>query len=107
MKLLKTPCYRCRHFLGAKKGRCDAFPEQIPGPIWSGKLQHTTPFPWDRGIQFEPNTAGQFLTISELAKVLKVNPKTVYRAVWAKKVPAYKIGKVLRIAQKDIELFKK
>jgi len=107
LKLLKTPCYRCKHFLGAKAGRCNAFPGQIPGLIWSGKSQHTEPLPGDRGIQFELNIAVEFLTISELAKVLKVNPKTIYRAVWSKKVPAYKIGKALRIAKKDIELFRK
>ncbi len=105
--LLKTPCCRCKHFLGAKSGRCNAFPAQIPETIWSGKLQHTKPFPGDRGIRFEVNMAAEFLTISELAKVLKVNPKTIYRAVWSKKIPAYKIGKALRIAKKDVELFKK
>jgi excisionase family DNA binding protein len=107
LKLLKTPCYRCKHFLGSKAGKCNAFPGQIPGQIWSGKDQHTKPFPGDRGIRFQLNIAMEFFTISELAKVLKVNPKTIYRAVWSKKVPAYKIGKALRIAKKDIELFKK
>jgi excisionase family DNA binding protein len=102
-----TPCYRCKHLLGSKAGRCTAFPDQIPELIWSGKLQHTEPFPGDQGIHFQLSTPGEFLTISELAKVLKVNPKTVYRAVWSKKVPAYKIWKALRIAKKDIELFKK
>jgi excisionase family DNA binding protein len=107
LNLLKTPCYRCKHFLGAKAGRCNAFPDQIPGPIWSGKFQHTEPYPGDRGVRFEVNLATEFLTISELAKILKVNPKTIYRAVWSKKLPAYKIGKALRIEKKDIELFKK
>ena len=107
MKVLKTSCFRCKHLLGSKAGRCTAFPDQIPDLLWSGKFQHTKPFPGDRGIRFEVNIATEFFTISELAKVLKVNPKTVYRAVWSKKVPAYKIGKALRIAKKDIELFKK
>jgi excisionase family DNA binding protein len=104
---LNLPCVQCKHFLGTETGRCSAFPDRIPEPIWSGKVQHTEAFPGDRGIRFQPDTAAEFLTISELAKVLKVNPKTVYRAVWSKKVPAYKIGKALRIAKKDIELFKK
>ena len=107
MKLPKTPCYRCKHLLGSKAGRCTAFPDKIPEVLWSGKFQHTEPFPGDRGIRFEVNIAAEFLTISELAKVLKVNPKTIYRAVWSKKVRAYKIGKALRIAKKDIELFRK
>jgi excisionase family DNA binding protein len=107
MKQLKTPCYRCKHFLGAREGKCNAFPDQIPGLIWSGKFQHGEPFPGDRGIRFEVNTATEFLTISEVAEVLRGNPKTIYRAVWSQKVPAYKIGKALRIAKKDMELFKK
>ena len=106
-KVLPNPCYRCKHFLGAKVGRCDAFPHQIPERIWAGKSQHLEPFPGDRGIRFEPNVADEFLTISEVAKVLKVNPKTIYRAVWSKKVPAYKVGKAVRIAKRDLELFKK
>ncbi len=108
MKLLKTPCYRCKHFLGSEPGRCDAFPDHaIPKAIWSGKFLHLKPFPGDSGINFGPNIATEFLTISEVARVLKVNPKTIYRAVWSKKVPVYKVGRSLRIAQKDIEVFKK
>jgi excisionase family DNA binding protein len=107
VRVHKTPCYRCKHFLGAKKGRCTAFPAEIPQLIWSGSSQHTEPFPGDRGIRFEPNIASEFLTISEVAKALKVNPKTIYRAVWSKKIPAYKIGKAVRIAKKDLEVFKK
>lgn len=107
MKPLSCPCYRCKHLLGSKAGRCNAFPGKIPDQIWSGKLEHRQPFPGDHGIQFEVDVAAEFLTISEMAKVLKVNPKTIYRAVWSKKVPAYKVGKALRIAKKDIELFKK
>ena len=101
------PCFRCKNLLGAKEGRCIAFPGKIPEPLWSGKVQHTEPFPGDGGVQFEANIAAEFLTVSELATALKVNPKTIYRAVWSKKVPAYKIGKALRISQKDIEVFKK
>ena len=48
-----------------------------------------------------------FSTIPEVAELLKVNPKTIYRAVWSKQLPAYKVGKAWRIADKDIELFRK
>ena len=106
MKSLKKPCYDCLHFRDSKAGRCDAFPDQIPRKIWSGKSLHREPFPGDRGMQFEPRMT-EFLTISEMADVLRVNPKTIYRAVWSKKVPAYKIGKAWRIAKRDIEMFRK
>jgi len=106
MKPFKTPCYDCVHFIGAAAGRCDAFPGQIPEKIWSGKSQHREPFPGDRGVRFEARTS-EFLTISEAAEILRVNPKTIYRAVWSKNVPAYKIGKTWRIAKRDMELFRK
>ena len=106
MRPIKALCYDCVHFRGARSGKCDAFPDQIPEKIWSGKSQHAEPFLGDRGIQFEPKMS-EFLTISEAAALLRVNPKTIYRAVWSKNVPAYKVGKAWRIAKRDIELFRK
>jgi excisionase family DNA binding protein len=106
MKSLSPPCYDCIHFREAKSGKCDAFPDQIPEQLWSGEFQHDKPFPGDRGLRFRRKIARVFLSISEVAKLFKVNPKTIYRAVWSKKIPAYKIGKAWRIADKDIELFK-
>ncbi len=104
----KTPCYRCKHFLGSERGKCRAFPgREIPEAIWSGKSLHQESFPGDYGIRFEVNIANEYLTISEVARVLKVNPKTIYRAVWSNKIPAYKVGKSIRIAKKDIERFRK
>jgi excisionase family DNA binding protein len=43
-----------------------------------------------------------FYTVNELSKHFAVNPKTIYRRLWAKGIPAYKIGKIWRIAKKDI-----
>ncbi len=106
MKSARTICFDCLHFRRAEAGRCDAFPDQIPERIWSGKALHREPFPGDHGIQFAPRTS-EFLTISELAEILRVNPKTIYRAVWSNNVPAYKIGKAWRIARRDIDLFRK
>ena len=107
MKLPTPQCFDCEHFRGAKFGKCDAFPDQIPERLWSGKFRHDKPFPGDQGIHYKSKITSEFLTISELAKVLNVNPKTIYRAVWSKRLPAYKIGKALRIADKDIELFRR
>ncbi len=43
-----------------------------------------------------------FFTVSELARHFGVNPKTIYRRLWAKGIPAYKVGRRWRIARKDI-----
>ena len=100
-------CYNCAYFRGAESGKCDAFPDQIPERIWLGKFRHDKPLSGDRGIRFQPRDLSEFLSISELAKIFSVSPKTIYRAVWSKKLPAYKIGRTLRIAKKDLEYLKK
>ena len=43
-----------------------------------------------------------FFTVNELAKYFGLNPKTIYRSLWAKGIPAYKVGGTWRIAKKDI-----
>ncbi|MDX1957377.1 MAG: hypothetical protein SFU98_02335 [Leptospiraceae bacterium] len=43
-------CYRCKHSTNHRV--CKAF-GKIPDDIWLGKVQHTSPYPGDNGIQFE------------------------------------------------------
>jgi len=43
-----------------------------------------------------------YYTVNQLADHLGVNPKTIYRRLWAKGIPAYKVGGAWRIAKKDI-----
>jgi len=53
-------CYRCAHYSfnvytnpdGFR--RCSAFPDGIPDAIFIGGIDHTSPFPGDNGIMFEP-----------------------------------------------------
>lgn len=33
---------------------CEAFPKEIPTPIWNGQNTHRRPYPGDRGIVYEP-----------------------------------------------------
>jgi excisionase family DNA binding protein len=100
-------CFDCKHFRSAKVGTCDAFPEHIPERIWSNEFHHDNAFAGDRGIQFQPSGTIEFLSVDELAKLLNMNPKTIYRALWSKSLPAYKIGRTWRIARRDIEQFRK
>jgi len=48
-------------------------------------------------------TMNDFFTVTELAKFFKVCPKTIYRRLWAKGIPAYKVGRTWGIAKKDIK----
>jgi excisionase family DNA binding protein len=43
-----------------------------------------------------------FFTVNELAKYFRGSTKTIYRQIWAKVIPAYKLGRQWRIAKKDI-----
>ncbi len=100
-------CFDCKYFRGAKVGTCDAFLEGIPERIWSGEFHHDKAFSRDHGFRFQPSGMIEFLSVDELAKLLNINSKTIYRALWAKSLPAYKIGRTWRIARRDIEHFRK
>jgi excisionase family DNA binding protein len=41
-------------------------------------------------------------TVNELARHFNVNPKTIYWRLWAKGIPAFRVGRVWRIAKKEI-----
>jgi excisionase family DNA binding protein len=45
----------------------------------------------------------QILTVSQLAKYLKVNERTVYRLAAAGKLPAFKVGASWRFKEAEIE----
>ena len=103
-----TPlCYDCKYFHDVNSRSCDGFPQGIPDEIWSGTIRHDKPYPGNHGFHFEPKFPNEFLSVTKVANLFSVNPKTIYRALWSEKLPAYKIGKTWRIARKDLERFKK
>ena len=48
-----------------------------------------------------------FFTVNQLAEYLNANPKTVYRRLRAKGIPAHKVEKCWRNAKKDIKWLKR
>jgi hypothetical protein len=46
-----TQCTFCKHW--NKDSTCAAFPTGIPVEIWSGRHDHSIPFPNDNGIMRE------------------------------------------------------
>lgn len=49
----------------------------------------------------------EFLTVEEIAKILKVTKMTIYRYIKAGKLTAYKIGKDFRISKETLDNFLK
>ena len=47
-----SQCAMCKNFTNF--GACIAFPGGIPDTILTNEHDHTTPYPGDNGIQFEP-----------------------------------------------------
>jgi len=47
----------------------------------------------------------RFMTVKEVADLLRVNKMTIYRAIKAKKMTAYKVGKDYRIKEDEFNLY--
>ena len=48
---------------------------------------------------------GEWLGTTEAARYLGVVPRTLYRIIDEGKIPAYKMGRVLRVRRSDIEAY--
>ena len=47
----------------------------------------------------------ELLTVAEVAKALKVHPKSVYRWIYEGRINSYKIGNRIRFTDEQIEAF--
>ena len=54
-----------------------------------------------------PEMEERLLTIDDVAEFLQVNPMTIYSWVRDGKIPAFKIGKVLRFKKSEIDAWLK
>lgn len=57
--------------------------------------------------QQAPPSMGQvrFLTVAEVAKLMRVSKMTVYRLVHAGELPAARVGRSFRVAEKDVHAY--
>ena len=54
--------------------------------------------------QSRPGRAG-FLTVAEVASLLRVSNMTVYRLINARQLPAVRIGRSYRISEDDVDKY--
>ncbi|MFD0918409.1 helix-turn-helix domain-containing protein [Saccharopolyspora rosea] len=47
----------------------------------------------------------RFLTVAEVAKLMRVSKMTVYRLVHAGELPAARVGRSFRVAEKDVHKY--
>jgi excisionase family DNA binding protein len=57
------------------------------------------------GREAKRPSTGPLLTVSEVAKVLRVSNMTVYRLIKAGEIPALRVGKIYRIREHDLESY--
>jgi excisionase family DNA binding protein len=53
--------------------------------------------------QRPPNTTDEFLTVAEVATLLKLNPQTVRNWISAGQLPAVRIGRRVRVTRADLD----
>ena len=54
---------------------------------------------------FDIHDAGRFLTVSEVARGLRVSNMTVYRLVNSGQLDAYRVGRSYRIREEDVRRY--
>jgi len=50
-------------------------------------------------------TADEFLTAAELAKILKISRALAYQLMKTKIIPSFSVGKTVRVRRKDLDAF--
>ncbi len=53
LKNEKYGCFECEHVERETFTTCEAFPDQIPRPIFMCEVLHTKPYTGNHGIQFK------------------------------------------------------
>lgn len=52
-----------------------------------------------------PYTKSKFLTVAEVAQVLRISNMTVYRLIGAGELPAVRVGKSYRLREEDLDRY--
>ena len=60
-----------------------------------------------KGTESETAQLGshEFLTVTQLAELFRLNPMTIYRIVKSGELPVHQIGRIMRFRRPDVEDF--
>jgi len=61
--------------------------------------------PTDRTQNDRVGSRAVFLTVAEVAAILRVSTMTVYRLIKAGNLPAVRVGKSYRVAEDDVDAY--
>jgi len=53
----------------------------------------------------QPGSRRAFLTVAEVAEMLRVSNMTVYRLINAGSIPAVRVGKSYRLTEEDVDAY--
>jgi len=53
----------------------------------------------------QPEGLGRFMTVAEVATLMRVSTMTVYRLIKAGDIPAVRVGKSYRLREDDVDRF--
>ncbi len=53
-------------------------------------------------VMSDMNEVPDLLSVKEVAELLHISERTVHRMIERKELPAYKVGKVIRVERKDV-----
>jgi excisionase family DNA binding protein len=71
--------------------------EEVPTPIGDARSDRA-----DRADRAEQLADVRFLTVAEVATVMRVSKMTVYRIVHAGELPAVRVGRSFRVPEKAV-----
>lgn len=58
-----------------------------------------------KGCTVAQLTAGRFLTVQEVADLVRVSSMTVYRLIKAGELPAVRVGRSFRVRESDVDAY--
>ena len=80
----------------------DAFQFPYPGNSIRSLVRHMDPYR-DQVSSMAKEPKSELMTAEETCRYLKITPRTLYRYLRSRQIPAFKLGKEWRFVRSDLE----